>query len=102
MQTFGIYERPLPHAEDALMAGETDVVQWPLDLMRRQQLHSLARAYELPLAGDTKQEILPGMKAAQKSGLFNQLPKHPKFARKAMQHSDQPRDDLGKGSSFSA
>lgn len=96
--TFGIYEKPAPHAEDALMAGETDVAQWPLDQMRRQQLHDLALAYELPVEkGGTKTDILIGMKPAQKSGVFKLPPKHPEHARKAMQDSDQAAEARSPG-----
>ena len=86
---FGIYEKPAPHAEDALMQGETDVVFWPLSQMRRQQLHDLAQAYEVPVEKDgTKSDILPGMLAAQDAGVFKQPPKHPEFIDKAVRSSD--------------
>lgn len=100
---FGIYEKPVLHAEDALMQGETDVVFWPLNQMRRQQLHDLARAYDVPVElGGASSVILPDMLSAQKSGVFNARPKHPEYARKAMRNSDQPGDDQGRGNSFSA
>ena len=87
---FAIYEKPAPHAEDALMQGETDVVFWPLHLMRRQQLHDLAQAYEVPVdKGGTTSAILPDLLAAQKAGVFKQHPKHPEFIEKAVRNSDE-------------
>lgn len=89
-------------ATTPLMDGDLPQARTPLNQMRRQQLHDLARAYDLSLGDtDTKEYMMPSMKAAQKSGLFNRPPKHPEFARKAMQHSDQVKD-ASRSNSFAA
>ena len=79
---------PQSYPEKKGAAGET-VVGKPLRLMRRQQLHDVARAWEIPVEnGGTKTDILPVLLAEEKAGTFNHPPKHPEIAAKAMVESD--------------
>lgn len=78
-------------ATEPLMEGEQPQAQTPLHQMRRQQLHDLARGWEIPVELDgTKNDIMPMLLAAEKKGVFRLPPKHPEFARKAMRNSDEP------------
>ena len=66
----------------------------PLDRMRRQQLHDLARAYEIAVPADgTKPQIMPALKAAQSEGIFNKSALHPEFLAKAARNADDPPSD---------
>ena len=65
-------------------------LQTPLHRMRRQQLHDLAKAFEIPVEnGGTANEILVPLLAAEKEGVFKLPPKHPEFYERAMKDSDQ-------------
>ena len=78
-------------AQEPLMEGEMASTPTPLKRMRRQQLHDLARAWDIPVEnGGTKETILPALMAAERAGVFKTPPKHPEFARKAMRNSDEP------------
>ena len=77
-------------AQPPVMAGETATPQTPLKRMRRQQLHDLATAWEIPVEnGATKDSMMPMLLAAEKAGTFRLPPKNPEFARKAMRNSDE-------------
>ena len=59
--------------------------------MRPQQLHDIARAWEIPVEnGGTKPDILPALMAAERNGVFKSPPKHPEYARRASRNSDEP------------
>ena len=78
-------------AQPPVMEGETATPPTPLKRMRRQQLHDLARAWDIPVEnGGTKDKILPILMAAEETGTFRLPPKNPEFARKAMRNSDEP------------
>ena len=78
-------------AQEPVMEGEMPQAPSPLKKMRRQQLHDIARAWEIPVELDgTKPDILPALMAAERSGVFKHPPKHPEYARKAMRNSDEP------------
>ena len=78
-------------APEPLMDGEQPQVPTPLHSMRRQQLHDVARAWEIPVERDgTKKDIMPMLLAAERQGVFKHPPKHPEFARRAMRNSDEP------------
>ena len=78
-------------AQEPVMEGEMPQAPSPLKKMRRQQLHDIARAWEIPVELDgTKPDILPALMAAERSGMFKHPPKHPEYARKAMRNSDEP------------
>ena len=65
-------------------------LQTPLHRMRRQQLHDLAKAYEISVENDgTKENILVPLIAAETEGAFKLPPKHPEFYERAMKDSDQ-------------
>lgn len=78
-------------ATPPLIAGEMPQAPTPLNQMRRQQLHDLARAWEIQVPnGGTKKEILPMLIAAEAAGVFQRPAVHPEFARKASRNSDDP------------
>lgn len=78
-------------AQKPVMEGEMPQAPSPLGAMRRQQLHDIARAWEIKVELDgTKPDILPALIAAERAGVFKHPPKHPEFARKAMRNSDEP------------
>ena len=78
-------------AQTPLMEGEMPQAPSPLKKMRRQQLHDIARAWEIPVEnGGTKPAILPALMAAERNGVFKFPPKHPEYARKASRNSDEP------------
>ncbi len=78
-------------AQEPVMEGEMPQAPSPLKKMRRQQLHDIARAWEIPVELDgTKPNILPALMAAERSGVFKHPPKHPEFARRAARNSDEP------------
>ena len=88
----GQEQYPELDATAPLMDGESPMNHTPLDRMRRQQLHDVARAWEIPVELDgTKKDILPMLKAAEGRGVFRQPPIHPEFAKRALRNSDDPR-----------
>lgn len=68
-------------------------LQTPLHRMRRQQLHYLAKAFDIAVEnGGTTKDILVTLLAAESEGAFKLPPKHPEFYEKAMMDSDQTAD----------
>lgn len=85
---------PELEATAPLMPGEEPQIQTPLHQMRRQQLHDVAMAWEIPVEnGGTKQDILPMLLAAERNGKFKEPAVHPEYARKAMRNSDDPKPE---------
>ena len=79
-------------------------LQTPLHRMRRQQLHDLAKAFDIQVEnGGTANDILVPLLAAEAEGAFKLPPKHPEFYEKAMMDSDQTADRKSPGrNSFGA
>lgn len=59
--------------------------------MRRQQLHDLARAYQISVPPDgTKEEILPSLVSAERAGVFRTRRPDPYWFAKAQRDPDRP------------
>jgi hypothetical protein len=76
------------------LPGEPTRAATVLDQLRRQQLHDLARAFDIDVPKDgTKKEILPPLLAAEASGIFRTQPKRPEYLAKAGRSADEPPSD---------
>ena len=81
------------------VTGQTPTSLTALTQLRRQQLHDLAKAYEVEVKPDgTKVEILPALQAAEQNGVFKKSAIHPYYLRKAAYNSDRPYENLDWGS----
>lgn len=63
--------------------------------LRRQQLHDLAKAFDIPVDPNaTKQDILYPLMAAEQRGVFREPAAHPYWLEKAMRDPDGPQTPL--------
>ena len=79
-----------PHVHGTPLPAQT-----VLQRLSRQQLRDLARAYEIEVPRDgTKDDLLPAMISAEKSGIFRQPPKSPYHLEKAARDRDKRPEPL--------
>jgi hypothetical protein len=63
--------------------------------LRRQQLHDLARAFDIPVdPNSTKEAVLYPLMAAEQRGVFKEPAPHPYYLEKAMRDPDGPKTPL--------
>ena len=80
------------------VAGQVPMDPTVLTRLRRQGLHDLAKAYEIPVKEDgTKLEILPALIAAEQQGVFKRSAIHPYYLKKAAYNSDRPYENTDWG-----
>lgn len=73
------------------LMGQTPMQETVLTQLRRQQLHDLAKAYEIVVKPEgTKAEILPALVAAEGSGVFTKPAVHAYWLLKAAYNPDVP------------
>ena len=76
------------------VAGQVPMVPTALTQLRREQLHNLAKAWEIPVKQDgTKPEIMPALVAAEANGVFKTAAIHPYYLRQAAFNPDRPHEN---------